>query len=63
LLSEDLRSACLAALKIAPEACLEFAASLSWEKSAGAFVRNIVETRSAAAKSANLRPVSPHFVA
>lgn len=62
-LSEDLRSACLVALKIAPDACLEFAASLTWEKSAAAFVRNIVETRAAAARSANLQPASPHFVA
>ena len=31
VLDEDLRSASLAALKIAPEACLEFAASRTWE--------------------------------
>ena len=41
-LSEDLRSACLVALEIAADACLEFAASLTWEKSAAAFVRNMV---------------------
>ena len=43
VLDEDLRSACLAALKIAPAACLDFAASLTWEKSARAFVSNIAE--------------------
>ncbi len=32
VLDEDLRSASLAALKIAPEVCLEFAASRTWEK-------------------------------
>jgi glycosyltransferase involved in cell wall biosynthesis len=63
VLSEDLRSACLAALEIAPEACLEFAASQTWGKSAGAFVKNIVEARAGTAKSANLKPASPRFVA
>src|SRR6185312_14979135 len=53
VLSEDLRSACLAALKIAPEACLEFAASQTWGKSAGAFVKNIVEARAGTAKPSN----------
>jgi hypothetical protein len=48
VLNEDLRSACLAALKIAPKAYLEFAASLTWEKSANTFVRNIAEARAAA---------------
>jgi glycosyltransferase involved in cell wall biosynthesis len=63
VLSEDLQVACLAALKIAPEACLEFAASQTWGKSAGAFVKNIVEARTGTAKSANLKPASPRFVA
>jgi glycosyltransferase involved in cell wall biosynthesis len=63
VLSEDLRSACLAALKIAPEACLEFAASQTWGKSAGAFVKNIVEARAGTAKPSNLKPASPRFVA
>jgi hypothetical protein len=40
---EDLGSACLAPLKIAPAACLDFAASLTWEKSARTFVSNIAE--------------------
>ncbi len=62
VLNEDLRSACLAALKIAPEACLEFSASLTWEKSAGTFVRNIAEAR-AAAKPANPVSARPRFVA
>jgi glycosyltransferase involved in cell wall biosynthesis len=63
VLSEDLRSACLAALKIAPEACLEFAASQTWAKSASAFINNIVEARARTVKSANPKPVNPRFVA
>lgn len=62
VLSEDLRSACLAALQIAPKACLEFAASLTWEKSAGTFVNNIAEAR-AAAKPENPVSAHPRFVA
>jgi glycosyltransferase involved in cell wall biosynthesis len=40
-LNEDLREACLAALKISPQACLEFAAGHTWEASARSFVENI----------------------
>jgi glycosyltransferase involved in cell wall biosynthesis len=40
-LNEDLREACLAALKISPQACLEFAATHTWEASARSFVENI----------------------
>jgi glycosyltransferase involved in cell wall biosynthesis len=41
-LNEDLQEACLAALKISPQACLEFAATHTWEASARSFVENIV---------------------
>jgi glycosyltransferase involved in cell wall biosynthesis len=41
VLSEDLRHACLGALAIAPQACLEFAAGHTWDASARAFVSNI----------------------
>jgi glycosyltransferase involved in cell wall biosynthesis len=41
VLSEDLRLACLAALKLAPQDCRRFAANLGWEASARAFVNNI----------------------
>lgn len=40
-LNDDLRTACLAALQISPQACLEFAAQHTWEASARAFVENI----------------------
>jgi glycosyltransferase involved in cell wall biosynthesis len=45
VLSEDLRVACLAALKLSPQDCLQFAASQTWEASARAFVNNISDVR------------------
>jgi glycosyltransferase involved in cell wall biosynthesis len=42
-LSDDLRQACLAALRISPQACLEFAASHTWEVSARAFIENMAD--------------------
>ncbi len=42
-LNDDLRLACLAALRISPQACLEFAASHTWEASARAFIENMAE--------------------
>jgi glycosyltransferase involved in cell wall biosynthesis len=44
-LDEDLRIACLSALHISPQACLEFAARHTWEASARAFIENITEVR------------------
>ncbi|PPQ43407.1 glycosyltransferase family 4 protein [Rhodopseudomonas palustris] len=41
VLSEDLRAACLGALEISREACLEFAADHTWEASAHAFIDNV----------------------
>jgi glycosyltransferase involved in cell wall biosynthesis len=41
VLSEDLRLACLAALKLSPQDCRQFAASQGWEASARAFINNI----------------------
>lgn len=49
VLNEDLRLACLSALTISPQACLDFAAGHSWEASALAFVENARE----------IRPLSP----
>jgi hypothetical protein len=40
-----LRVACLSALTISPQACLEFAARHTWEASARAFVENIIRVR------------------
>jgi glycosyltransferase involved in cell wall biosynthesis len=44
-LNEDLREACLAALNISPQACLEFAATHTWEASARSFVEHIGNVR------------------
>ena len=44
---EDLRAACLQALKISPQACLEFAAKHTWEASARAFVDQMADIRHA----------------
>ncbi len=44
-LNDDLRQACLAALRILPQACLEFAARHTWEASARAFIDNMAEIR------------------
>ena len=63
ILSEDLRSACLAALKIAPAACLEFAASHTWQKSAHCFINNVAEVRAGTPESASRKLASPRFVA
>jgi glycosyltransferase involved in cell wall biosynthesis len=45
ILSEDLRLACLEALKLSPQDCRQFAASRGWEASARAFVNNISDVR------------------
>jgi glycosyltransferase involved in cell wall biosynthesis len=44
-LNDDLRIACLSALTISPQACLEFAGKHTWEASARAFVDNITGIR------------------
>ena len=45
VLNEDLQAACLAALKISPQACLEFAEKHTWEASARAFVDQMADIR------------------
>src|SRR5580692_8043906 len=45
VLNDDLRAACLAALKISPQACLEFAAGHTWQASARAFVEHALKAR------------------
>jgi glycosyltransferase involved in cell wall biosynthesis len=44
-LNDDLQLACLSALKLSPQDCLEFATRQTWEISARAFVDNIVRAR------------------
>src|SRR4051794_7100218 len=53
-LDDDLRAACLAALRISPRACLEFAAKHTWEASARAFVATITEVHTAASEMRHL---------
>jgi glycosyltransferase involved in cell wall biosynthesis len=49
VLDEDLRTACLEALQISREDCIEFAAGHTWQASARVFVDHAL----------NLRPVAP----
>jgi glycosyltransferase involved in cell wall biosynthesis len=51
VLSDDLRQACLSALEILPQACVEFAAKHTWEASARAFLDNIANIPGAGAKA------------
>jgi glycosyltransferase involved in cell wall biosynthesis len=46
-LNDDLQLACLSALLISPQACLEFAAGYTWEASARAFVDHALNVRAA----------------
>jgi glycosyltransferase involved in cell wall biosynthesis len=63
VLSEDLRQACLDALKLSPQDCLSFAASQTWEASAQAFVNNISQVRSETSPGEELAPNHPRFAA
>ena len=45
VLAEDLREACLAALKIPRAACVEFATKHTWEGSTRAFIENMADIR------------------
>ncbi|MBC7576670.1 MAG: glycosyltransferase family 1 protein [Tardiphaga sp.] len=59
VLSEDLREACLGALKLSSQDCLRFAASLTWEACARTFISNISLVRAElhdGAKSAIHKP-------
>jgi glycosyltransferase involved in cell wall biosynthesis len=64
-LHEDLRAACLAALSISRQACLEFAARHTWEVSARAFVDNITAIRAVdlASDTVQFAAERPRFVA
>jgi len=58
VLSEDLRLACLAALKLSPQDCRQFAARQGWEASARAFLNNISDVR--AEIGSDLQAVAEH---
>ncbi len=64
-LNDDLRLACLAALKISPQACLEFAARHTWAASARAFIENMADVRNIDAKcdAVPFSAEQPRFVA
>jgi len=64
-LNDDLRTACLTAVTISPQACLAFAARHTWEGSARAFVENIANVRADDPKSDALQfeVKHPRFVA
>jgi len=65
VLNDDLRAACLAALAVSPQACLEFAGKHTWEASARAFVDHITGVRTAAPDSdaVQFEAKRAHFVA
>jgi glycosyltransferase involved in cell wall biosynthesis len=65
VLNEDLRTACLSALTISRQACLDFAAGHTWEASARAFVEHVGNVRSAhpAADTVQFAAEHPGFVA
>src|ERR1700674_2799252 len=64
-LNDDLRIACLAALQISPQACLEFAAGHTWEASARAFVDHALNVRADEPESdaVQFEVKQPRFVA
>jgi glycosyltransferase involved in cell wall biosynthesis len=65
VLNDDLRVACLSALEISPQACLNFAGKHTWEASARAFVENITDARNVHPESDALQFAAEHprFVA
>jgi glycosyltransferase involved in cell wall biosynthesis len=65
VLSEDLREACLAALGISRQTCVEFAGCHSWEASARAFIEHmpLIEARAVDRESADLVPHRRGWVA
>ncbi len=65
VLAEDLREACLAALKIPRAACIEFAAKHTWEASTRAFIDNMADIRKVDVQdeAIDLATDHPRFVA
>jgi glycosyltransferase involved in cell wall biosynthesis len=65
VLNDDLKVACLSALKISPQACLEFAARHTWEASARIFVDHISGVRNVDPQDddVNFAAKQPRFVA
>jgi glycosyltransferase involved in cell wall biosynthesis len=55
VLNDDLQTACMEALQIAPQACVEFAAAHTWQASARVFVEHALNARDANAEAANVQ--------
>ena len=65
VLNEELRMACLEALQISPETCVEFAAAHTWQASARVFVEHALNVRPAEPEGevAEFVAEDPHFAA
>ncbi len=63
VLDEDLRNACLSALEISRQACVEFAASHTWEDSARGFIDTIREVGAVLPQAAEPGREPARFVA
>src|SRR5437763_1263340 len=65
VLDEDLRKACLEALRVSREDCVEFATGYSWQASARVFVEHALNVRSEPSEGevAEFRAEDPHFAA
>ncbi|MBI5264651.1 MAG: glycosyltransferase family 1 protein [Bradyrhizobium sp.] len=63
VLDGDLRSACLSALEISRQACVEFAANHTWEASTRSFVDTIREVGAVLPQAAESCQEQPRFVA
>jgi glycosyltransferase involved in cell wall biosynthesis len=66
VLNDDLRTACLSALHISPQACLAFAAGHTWEASARVFIDNVAGARCCVDPESDAVPFAaehPRFVA
>ena len=65
VLDEDLRKACLEALQISRQDCVEFAAGYSWRASARVFVEHALNTRPVPPEGEVTEFVAedPHFAA
>ena len=64
VLSDDLGAACLDALQISPQACVEFAAAHTWQASARVFVDHALNVRAPGSEGEVVEFVEdPHFAA
>jgi 1,2-diacylglycerol 3-alpha-glucosyltransferase/glucuronosyltransferase len=65
VLDDDLRKACLEALQVSRQDCVEFAAGYSWQASARVFVEHALNVRSElpGGEVAEFGAEDPHFAA